>query len=72
MAITNTEQYELIAQLGVLGAALHGAFVNGTQEAAFAALTPATSPNATDETTAITLVNELKTKVNNIIAALQV
>ncbi|UOL48475.1 hypothetical protein QGX12_gp169 [Pseudomonas phage Kremar] len=71
MALTNDQQYALLAQLGLLEGAKAGAFTNGIQQASFAALTPVASPNATDEATAVTLVNEIKTKVNNIIAALK-
>lgn len=38
---------------------------------AVTALTPSTVANATDEATAIALVNDLKVKVNAIIAALK-
>lgn len=68
---TPVEQYELVAQLGLLEGIKAGAFVDAGQAAAITALTTVTTPDATDEATAITLVNALKVKVNQIIAALK-
>lgn len=70
--MTVDEQYALIAQLGVMEGIKAGAFQgDAEQAAAIAALTTVTTANATDEATAITLVNALKTKVNQIITALK-
>lgn len=76
MAITNrTELIETLALLGVMGAARNGdldaLFGDVSDKTQIAALTTVTTANATDEATAITLVNDLKTKVNAIIAALK-
>ena len=72
MALTTpTEQYQLIAQLGLLEGIKAGAFIDAGQAAAITALTTVTTADATDEATAITLVNALKVKVNAIIAALK-
>lgn len=48
-----------------------GAFVDAGQAAAITALTTVTTPDATDEATAITLVNAFKVKVDQIIATLK-
>lgn len=70
--MTVDEQYALIAQLGVMEGIKAGAFQgDAEQAAAIAALTTVTTSDATDEATAITLVNALKTKVNQIITALK-
>lgn len=69
--MTTAEQYKLVAQLGLLEGIKAGAFIDAGSAAAVAALTPVTTPDATDEATAITLVNALKVKVNAIISALQ-
>ncbi|ATW58231.1 hypothetical protein CNR37_00011 [Pseudomonas phage ventosus] len=70
--MTVDEQYALIAQLGVMEGIKAGAFQgDAEQAAAIAALTTVTTADATDEATAITLVNALKTKVNQIITALK-
>lgn len=69
--MTTDEQYKLVSQLGLLESIKAGAFTDDGSAAAVAALTPVTTPNATDEATAVTLVNALKTKVNAIISALQ-
>lgn len=69
--MTPTEQYTLVAKLGLLEGIKAGAFIDSGSSAAITALTPVTTPNATDEATAITLANALKVKVNAIIAALQ-
>lgn len=70
-ALTTSEQYALVSKLGVLEGIKTGAFSNGPQAAAIEALTTVTTPDATDEATAITLANALKVKVNAIIAALK-
>ena len=69
--MTTSEQYTLVAKLGLLEGIKAGAFIDSGQAAAITALTPVTTPDATDEATAITLANALKVKVNAIIAALQ-
>ena len=69
--MTPAEQYQLVSKLGLLEGIKAGAFIDAGSSAAVAALTPVTTANATDEATAITLVNALKTKVNAIISALQ-
>lgn len=69
--MTTSEQYTLVAKLGLMEGIKAGAFIDAGQAAAITALTPVTTPDATDEATAITLANALKVKVNAIIAALQ-
>lgn len=65
-------QYKLIAQLGLIEGIKAGAFTDSAaNSAAVAALVAVTSPNATDLPTALTLVNEIKTKLNAVIAALK-
>lgn len=69
---TIDEQYKLVAQLGLIEGLKAGAFQSDSADKAeVAALTTVTTANATDEATAITLVNALKTKVNQIITALK-
>lgn len=50
---------------------LTGTAYQNLYAAAVVALTPVTTPDATDEATAITLANALKVKVNEIITALK-
>lgn len=69
--MTPAEQYTLVSKLGLLEGIKAGAFIDAGQAAAITALTTVTTPDATDEATAITLVNALKVKVNQIIAALK-
>ncbi|UAV89923.1 hypothetical protein REC_74 [Pseudomonas phage REC] len=70
--LTPNQQYTLIAQLGLIEGIKAGAFTDSTANAAaIAALASVTSPNATDLPTALTLVNEIKTKLNAVIAALK-
>lgn len=69
--MTPNEQYTLVAKLGVLEGIKAGAFIDPEQAAAITALTAVTTPDATDEATAITLANALKVKVNAIITALK-
>ena len=70
--LTANQQYTLVAQLGLLESIKAGAFNNSAASvAAIAALASVTSPNATDLPTALTLVNEIKTKLNAVIAALK-
>lgn len=69
--MTPAEQYTLVAKLGVLEGIKAGAFIDAESAAAITALTSVTTPDATDEATAITLANALKVKVNAIIAALK-
>lgn len=70
--MTPVEQYTLVAKLGLIEGIKAGAFTPSTaSSAAIAALTSVTSPNATDLPTALTLVNEIKTKLNAVIAALK-
>lgn len=45
--------------------------IGPNNQAAIAALTPVTTPDATDEATAVTLANANKAAINAIIAALQ-
>lgn len=83
MAITITNRDELIRALSALGyqvAAEQGVFdglfagesgVPVEEKPEIVALTAVTTPDATDEATAITLANALKVKVNAIIAALK-
>lgn len=72
MALTTpAQQYALVAQLGVMEGIKAGAFIDAQQAAAITALTTVTTADATDEATAIVLVNALKAKVNAIIAALK-
>lgn len=69
---TIDEQFKLVAQLGLIESIKAGAFqADSADKAEVAALTTVTTANATDEATAITLVNALKTKVNQIITALK-
>jgi hypothetical protein len=66
------DQYKLVAKLGLIEGIKAGAFADSTaSKAALAALVAVTSPNATDLPTALTLVNEIKTKLNAVIAALK-
>lgn len=66
------QQYTLVAQLGLIEGIKAGAFTDSAaNQAAVAALSAVTSPNATDLPTALTLVNEIKTKLNAVIAALK-
>lgn len=70
--MTTNEQFKLIATLGLIEGIKAGAFSDSTaKQAAITALTSVTSPNATDLPTALTLVNEIKTKLNAVIAALK-
>lgn len=78
MALTITNRDELIRALSALGiqvaaeqGALDGLFEGVPASAEITALTAVTTANATDEATAITLANALKTKVNEIITALK-
>lgn len=65
-------QYTLVAQLGLIEGIKSGAFTDSAANAAaISALTSVTSPNATDLPTALTLVNEIKTKLNAVITALK-
>jgi len=68
---TPVEQYELVAQLGLLEGIKAGAFVDSGQAAAITALTTVTTADAVDPATTQSLVNELKAKVNAIITALK-
>lgn len=70
--LTIDTQYKLVSQLGLIEGIKNGAFQDSaTNVAAVTALTAVTSPNATDLPTALTLVNEIKTKLNATIAALK-
>ncbi|WVS24680.1 head fiber protein [Pseudomonas phage Psxphi15] len=73
--MTTDEQFKLVAKLGLIEGIKAGAFQAEGADVAdkpeVAALTTVTTANATDEATAITLVNALKTKVNQIITALK-
>ena len=70
--MTSVEQYTLIAKLGLIEGIKAGAFTaSSANSSAIAALASVTSPNATDLPTALTLVNEMKTKLNAVIAALK-
>lgn len=70
--LTTNQQYTLVTQLGLLEGIKAGAFQDSAaNSAAVAALAAVTSPNATDLPTALTLVNEIKTKLNAVIAALK-
>lgn len=68
---TPVEQYELVAQLGLLEGIKAGAFVDAGQAAAIAALTTVTTADGSDPATTQALANALKVKVNQIIAALK-
>lgn len=68
---TPVEQYQLVAQLGVLEGIKAGAFIDAGQAAAITALTAVTTPDGSDPATTQTLANALKVKVNEIIAALK-
>lgn len=70
--LSNDAQYKLVAQLGLIESLKAGAFTDSTAKAAaVTALASVTSPNATDLPTALTLLNEVKTKLNAVIAALK-
>lgn len=72
MSATIEQQYTLVAQLGLLEGIKAGLLQPTTANAAaIAALASVTSPNATDLPTALTLVNEIKTKLNAVITALK-
>lgn len=69
---TVAQNYNLAAQLGLLEGIKAGLLQDSAaNQAAIAALTTIATANATDEATAITLVNECKAKINAIIAALK-
>lgn len=72
---TRAELIETLSLLGVMGAARNGdldaLFGDVSDKPQVAALTTVTTANATDEATAIALVNDIKTKVNAIITALK-
>lgn len=74
---TIDEQYALVAQLGLIEGIRAGLLqdlggsASPASQAAIAALVTTPVADATDLPTALTLVNELKTKVNQIISALQ-
>lgn len=69
------DQLKLVSQLDLIEGIKAGAFQVDASDIptkpAITALTPTTVANATDEATAIALVNDLKVKVNAIIAALK-
>jgi len=69
--MTTSEQYALVAQLGLLEGIKAGAFIDSGVAAAVAALTPVTTANATDLPTAQALANANKVAINAIIAALK-
>lgn len=69
--MTTAEQYTLVSKLGLLEGIKAGAFIDAGQAAAITALTTIATADATDEATAIALVNEVKAKVNAIITALK-
>lgn len=72
MALTTpTEQYKLVAQLGVLESIKAGAFIDAGQAAAITALTAIATADATDPATTMALANINKAKINAIIAALK-
>lgn len=72
---TVDQQYTLVSQLGLLEGIKAGLLQDlgssPSQRAEIAALTNVTSANATDLPTTLTLVNEIKTKLNAVIAALK-
>lgn len=68
---TPVEQYELVAQLGLLEGIKAGAFVDAGQAAAITALTTVTTPDGSDPATTQALANALKAKINQIITALK-
>lgn len=73
--MTVDEQYALIAQLGVMEGIKAGAFPAGASDeskAAIQALVGVTSPAATDLPTTLTLVNEIRLKLNAVITALKI
>lgn len=70
--MTPAQQYTLAAELGLQEAIKAGLLQpSAASSAAITALTSVTSPNATDLPTTLTLVNEIKTKLNAVIAALK-
>lgn len=70
--LTIDAQYKLVAQLGLIEGIKAGAFTDSAaNQAAITALTSVTSPDATDLPTTLTLVNEIKAKLNAVIAALK-
>lgn len=69
--MTTSEQYALVAQLGLLEGIKAGAFIDAGSAAAIAALTPVSTANATDLPTAQALANANKVAINAIIAALK-
>lgn len=64
----NPEQLKMLNLIFSLFKAIDGA---GATSPAIAALTPVTTPDATDEASAITLTNANKAKINAIITALK-
>lgn len=69
---TVVDQYQLVASLGVLEGIKAGAFQpTAAQTAAIQGLTTVTTANGTDAATTQALANALKTKINQIIAALK-
>lgn len=69
--MTTSEQYALVAQLGLLEGIKAGAFIDSGMATAVAALTPVATANATDLPTAVALANANKVAINAIIAALK-
>lgn len=70
--LTIAQQYALASKLGFMEGIKAGLFQDSAaSKAAVTALASVTSPNATDLPTALTLVNEIKTKLNAVITALK-
>lgn len=70
--LTIDQQYNLIAQLGLVEGIKAGAFQDSAANAAaITALTPVATANATDLPTAVALANANKVAINAIIAALK-
>lgn len=71
MATTREQLVEAVSSLGFYEAVVYGYFDSVAAKSQIAFLTPVSTADATDEATAIVLVNALKVKVNDIIAALK-
>lgn len=72
MAANISDQLKLVSQLGLLEGIKAGLIQpTAASAAAVAALTTVTTADATDAATTQALVNQLKAKVNQIIAALK-
>lgn len=71
MATSREQLVEAVSSLGFYESVVYGYFDSVAAKSQVVFLTPVSTPDATDEATAITLANANKAKINDIIAALQ-